>query len=239
MKPIFMLLSLMILFRGNAQNMDAQNIIDACIEKHGGNKYNDAHYAYDFRKNHYEYHYNNGDFRYEQHSKDGKTKDVLTNNGFKRTIDGKEIELPEKKLKAYSNSVNSVHYFVFLPYFLNDAAVNKKLVGESTIKGKNYYKIEVTFDQEGGGDDHDDVHMYWVNKEDYSMDYMAYSFFVNGGGVRFREAYNKRNVGGIIFQDYINFKHDKETPLTELDALYEENKLTQVSKIDLVNIVKL
>ncbi|MDF1696523.1 MAG: hypothetical protein P1U56_11845 [Saprospiraceae bacterium] len=219
-----------------SQDMDVQAIVDACIEKHGGEQYKNAHYAYDFRKNHYEYHYENGTFTYELHSKDGKIKDVLTNEGFTRRVNGKEVKLKDKEIKAYSNSVNSVHYFFFLPAYLNDAAVNKELVGEATIKGKTYYKVKVTFDENGGGDDHDDIHMYWINKEDFSMDYMGYSFHVNGGGVRFRSGFNKRNIGGIIFQDYINYKHDKTTPVDKMDALYLDNKLVQVSTIEMVNV---
>jgi hypothetical protein len=239
MRAIFILLTLLFVLNGNSQTSEAQQIVDACITKHGGDKYKKANFAYDFRNNHYEYHYNNGEFRYELHSKDGKIKDVLTNNGFKRFVQGKEIEFSEKETKAYIRSVNSVHYFVFLPFFLNDVAVKKRLIGESTIGGKDYYKIEVTFDEENGGIDHKDQHMYWINKETNTMDYMAYGFHMNGGGVRFRSAINQREIGGIIFQDYLNFKHEKDTPLAELDALYEENKLTQVSIIDLVNIVKL
>jgi len=239
MKPIFMLLCLLTFFQTNAQNMDANEIINASIKKHGGDQYQNAHFAYDFRKYHYEYHYVDGKFKYERHTKDGKTKDILTNEGFKRTVDNKEVELTEKKISGYSNSVNSVHYFAFLPSFLNDDAVNKKLVGEVTVLGKDYYKIEVTFDQEGGGDDHDDVYMYWIGKEDYSLDYLAYSFHVNGGGVRFRSAYNKRTIGGIIFQDYINYKHDKETPVSDLDGLFEKKELIELSKIELVNIEKI
>jgi len=217
MKFIFSILSLFMFFQTNAQKLNAQVIIDEAIKKHGGDNYNNAHFAYDFRKNHFEYHYDNGVFRYELHSKDGKTKDILTNEGFKRLVNGEELQLPDKKRKAYSNTVNSVHYFVFLPSFLNDAAVNKKLIGETTIKGKEYYKIRVTFDEEGGG----------------------YSFLVNGGGVRFRSAFNKRMIGGILFQDYVNFKHDKDTPVEELDALFNENKLIQVSQIETENIVKI
>ena len=239
MKPIFMFLSLLAFFQSNAQKMDAKEIINASIKKHGGDQYQNAHYAYDFRKHHYEFHYVKGEFTYERHSKDGKTKDILTNDGFKRTVDGKPVELTEKKIRGYSNSVNSVHYFAFLPSFLNDKAVHKKLVGESSILGKDYYKIQVTFDQEGGGDDHDDVYMYWINKEDFTMDYLAYSFHVNGGGVRFRSAYNQRKVGGILFQDYINYKHDKETPVSELDLLFEKKELIELSRIELINIVQL
>jgi hypothetical protein len=234
-----MFIACILVLHSNAQNKTAQEIVNACIQRHGGDNYKNAHYAFEFRKNHYEYHYDNGDFRYELHSKDGKTKDILSNSGFKRMIEGKEIALTDKEVRAFSSSVNSVHYFVFLPYFLNDPAVNKRLVGESTIKGKDYYKIEITFDQEGGGADHDDVHMYWINKETNTMDYMAYSFHVNGGGVRFRSAFNQRNIGGITFQDYVNFKYEKDTPLKDLDALYEQNKLIQVSRIETEQVEKI
>ena len=239
MKSIFTSLFLCTTVLLLGQTPSAQNIIDASIKAHGGSEYNNAHFSYDFRKYHYEFHYENGSYRYERHSQDGSTKDILTNEGFKRTEEGKEVELSEKKKRSYSNSVNSVHYFAFLPFFLNDEAVNKKWIGEATIKGKNYYKIQVTFNEAGGGDDHDDVYVYWFDKEDNTMDYLAYSFHVNGGGVRFRAAYNARKVGGIIFQDYINYKHDKTTAVDNLDELYEQNKLTELSKIELKNVRKL
>ena len=239
MKPIFLILSLVAFFQSDAQQMDANDIVDACIKKHGGDKYNNAHFFFDFRKHHFEYHYKNGQYRYERHSRDGRNKDILTNDGFKRTVDGEEVELTEKQIRGFSNSVNSVHYFAFLPFFLNDNAVNKKLFGESTIKGKEYFKVQVTFNQDGGGDDHDDIYMYWIGKEDFALDYLAYSFHVNEGGVRFRSAYNKRVVGGITFQDYVNYKHDKDTPVSELDALFENSELIELSKIELMNITKL
>jgi len=239
MKPVFLFLSLVAFLHSSAQKVNAEDIVNSCIKIHGGDKYNNAHFTYDFRKYHFEYHYNDGQYRYVRHSKDGKTKDILTNEGFKRTVDGRKVDLTEKQIRGFSNSVNSVHYFTFLPFFLNDKAVYKKLLGESTIKGKNYYKIQVTFAQDGGGDDHDDVYMYWIGKDDYNLDYLAYSFEVNGGGVRFRSAYNKRTVGGIIFQDYVNYKHDKETPVSKLDELFERNELIELTKIELVNIERL
>jgi len=239
MKPIFTILSFLMFFQMNAQDLSVNEIINRSIKKHGGDKYQNAHYAYDFRKYHYEYHYVEGIFRYERHTKDGKIKDILTNDGFKRMEDNKEVKLTEKKVRGYSNSVNSVHYFAYLPSYLNDGAVNKRLVGESTILGKDYYKVEVTFDQEGGGDDHDDIYMYWIDKADFTMDYLAYSYHVNGGGVRFRSAYNQRNVGGIVFQDYVNYKHDKDTPVADLDELFEKNELIELSKIVLENIKEL
>ncbi len=94
--------------------------------------------------------------------------------------------------EVYSNSVNSVAYFALLPFRLNDAAVNKRYIGTSEIKGEPYFEIEVTFQQKGGGKDHDDVFIYWIHQQHFTMDYLAYSFIVDGGGTRFR----KRSMSG-------------------------------------------
>lgn len=88
----------------------------------------------------------------------------------------------------YYNSVNSVHYFAYLPQGLNDKAVQKELLGEVVLKGEPYYKVRVTFAQEGGGNDYEDVFIYWFHKQKFTMDYLAYEFHVDGGGMRFREA---------------------------------------------------
>jgi len=65
------------------------------------------------------------------------------------------------------------------------------------------------------------------------LDYLAYKYATNGGGVRFREAYNTRVVEGIRFVDYNNYKpENKEVSLSELDQLFTEEKLKLVSKIE-------
>jgi len=137
----------------------------------------------------------------------------------------------------YANSVNSVHYFVALPNGLNDPAVQKELLGEVTVKEKQYHKIKVTFDQNGGGDDFDDIYIYWFNKETWKPDYLAYEFHVDGGGMRFREAFNERYVNGIRFVDYNNYKtKDMETSILKIDSLFEAGSLELLSKIELKNI---
>jgi hypothetical protein len=218
----------------NGQN--AQSIVDLAITTHGGDRYTNASYQYDFRKHRYTYIYNDGDYHYERFNQSDQIKDVLSNEGFTRYIKGKKVTLPVKEVQKHSGTVNSIHYFAFLPFFLNDPAVNKAYIGTSTINDQDYHKIQVTFDQVGGGVDHEDVYVYWINQQSHTVDFLAYSFRVNGGGVRFRSAYNRRNVGGIIFQDYINFKHDKNTPVSDLDTLYVSKKLIELSRIELKNI---
>ena len=118
--------------------------------------------------------------------------------------------LKDSIANVYANSVNSVHYFANLPYGLNDPAVNKEFLGEVAIKDKEYYKIKVTFDQKGGGKDYEDIYLYWFNKETFKPDYLAYKFYVDGGGIRFRVAYNERYLGGIRFVDYENYEASRE-----------------------------
>ncbi|MEB8389496.1 hypothetical protein OO012_20020, partial [Rhodobacteraceae bacterium KMM 6894] len=110
-------------------------------------------------------------------------EDVKSKAKFERFIDGTLEVLPDSTANKYDNSVNSVHYFVKLPYGLNDPAVNKTLLGEVTLKEKEYYKIKVTFEQAGGGDDFEDTYLYWINKETFKPDYLAYDFHENDGGV--------------------------------------------------------
>jgi hypothetical protein len=69
------------------------------------------------------------------------------------------------------------------------------------------------------------------------MDYIAYNYHTDGGGVRFREVRETREVGGIRFQDYLNLKAaNKATPLDSMQYLYEKGALETLSEINLENI---
>ena len=117
-------------------------------------------------------------------------------------------------------------------------AVKKKLLNDVKINGKNYYKIEISFSKENGGIDHEDVFVYWISKTDFKIDYLAYKFEVNGGGVRFREVKKEHVINGVCFFDYNNFKpKNSNISLSSLDKAYENDKLTKVSEIILKKFV--
>lgn len=219
----------------------AQSVIDAAIKKHGGAKYENTKIGFDFRTRSFTFAHEGGRFTYtSEQVKDGQNiRSVLTNDSFERTVDGSAVELSEKEKTSFGNSVNSVIYFALLPYRLNDPAAHKTHKGSVKIKDDLYDAIEVRFSEEGGGTDHDDVFMYWVNTKTQTVDYLAYLFHVNKGGVRFRSAYNPRVIDGIRFQDYENYKAPIDTDLSALPAMYEAEKLTLLSKIELENITKL
>jgi len=91
-------------------------------------------------------------------------QDIIPNKGLKRYINEIETVVNDTMITRISDGVNSVHYFAQLPFGLNNQAVQKKLLGEDSINNNNYYEIEVTFKEEGGGTDFDDVFVYWIHK---------------------------------------------------------------------------
>lgn len=217
----------------------AQEIVDKSIENSNLSSLKNATISFDFRKKAYQANRNNGLYEFTKTTKKDSLniKDVLSNNGFKRYVNGNLVELTEKKQKGYGNSVNSVHYFSILPLGLNDKAVFKKVLEPVKIKGKEYYKIEVTFNENGGGTDFDDVFIYWFSKENFQLDYLAYKYHTNGGGVRFRDVKKETLVNDIRFVDYNNYKPlEKDIDFYTIDKLYEENKLKKISEIVLENI---
>jgi len=204
------------------------------VTAHGGEKYNTAHYEFVFRDKKYTFKNENSNYLYSvTKTKDGETiKDILDNGKLTRTVNGKTLELSEKQVRGYTGSLNSVIYFATLPHKLQDEAVNLKDAGNQMIKGKKYDILEVTFTEKGGGEDHDDEFLYWINQETNLIDYLAYNYRVGKGGVRFRVAYNPRNVDGIHFQDYVNYKAEVGTPLADLPELFEAEELKKLSVIE-------
>ncbi|MEJ1222136.1 DUF6503 family protein [Sediminicola sp. 1XM1-17] len=221
------------------ETLTAQNIVDKAIVVSGGELYPSSKVSFDFRDKHYisEGIGNKGVLKRIFEVDGKKVEDIKSSTKFERYIDGNLEVLHDTVANAYDNAVNSVHYFVKLPYGLNDPAVNKTLLETETIKGKEYYKIKVTFEQAGGGDDFEDTYLYWINKETFKPDYLAYDFHVNDGGVRFRAAYNERFVNGIRFVDYENYKpKDDATTIDQIGAKYQSGELELLSKIELNNV---
>ncbi|MCG8311290.1 MAG: hypothetical protein MI975_28135 [Cytophagales bacterium] len=218
---------------------DAQSIVDRSIKAHGGELYENSIVEFDFRGRHYKFERNRGIFEYHRifHDSAGVFHDVLDNSGFKRFLNEKEVSLDRDWVRRYSNSVNSVAYFSYLPFGLNDPAVNKKLIGEEEIEGNKYHKIRVTFAQEGGGEDFEDVFVYWINQENYQMDYLGYSYITDGGGIRFRKAINRRIENGLMYSDFINYRGASDfKDVPRLASLYKEGKLEVLSEISIENL---
>jgi len=221
----------------NGKDLKAQEIVDKAIATHGGEMFINSKISFVFRGQKFIVEQNKTSFKYEREAiQDGDSiTDVYENGIFQREINGNLVTMSKKEEASAISTINSVPYFALLPYKLNDSAVIKEYDGEVTIKGEIYEKIKVTFQQEGGGKDYDNVFYYWFHKENSTMDYFGYTT----EGNRFRAAYNVRVVNGIRFADYINYVSDtlNKYDLINYDNMFENNELRELSIIELEDII--
>ncbi|MGJ8743198.1 DUF6503 family protein [Polaribacter sp.] len=216
-------------------SLTAQQIIDKAIAYSGADKAANSEIKFKFRDKEYLAKRNKGNFSLIRAF--NNTKDVLTNSDFERFINSEKQILSTKDSLKFANAVNSVHYFSVLPYGLNNKAVHKKLLPSATVNGKNYYKVEITFSENGGGEDFEDVFIYWIGKKDFLVDYLAYSYHTNGGGKRLRVLKEQCVKNGIRFVDFHNYKPLNDAiPLIDIDKAFENNQLEKVSEIILKDI---
>jgi hypothetical protein len=223
----------------------AQAVVDSAVAAHGGSTLDRAVMTFRFRGDQYRIRQNDGRFHYRRTYTDslGRTvRDGLTNTGAYRVVDGDTVSLSDDEKSALTTTVNSVSYFAMLPHPLGDPAVQPEYSGRDTLDGVPYHRIRVTFQQEGGGQDWQDVFMYWFQTDTYAMDYLSYAFGLAPGdtdtGTRFRETYNVRRTNGVRVADYMNYTSD--TLATDRMHLYPtlwtRDALSLVSRIEIDSV---
>lgn len=238
---VFFFLTLLLSCNQNEKKpLSAQEIVDKAILKSGKEKLSDAYLSFEFRNRNYQSLAACGGFSLKRVTRNekGKIIDTYKSDGTLESYVNDSLRtLADSTAFKISESINSVHYFVQIPYRLNDNAVQKKYLGLDTLKNKAYHNIEITFKKEGGGTDYEDVFYYWFDNENFNLDYLAYSFKVNGGGIRFREAINERRIEGIRFVDYNNYKpKSKNIILDEVSKAFNSKELELLSTIENKNI---
>lgn len=217
-------------------------LVDSAIQRAGLGRLADAEVTFRFRDGRYRYaRASEGAFSYRRDRTDSagaRHVDVLDNDGLTRETDGVPVRLSAKRQADFTGSVNSVIYFAFLPWALGDPAARPVYESLDTLRGRAYHRVRVGFAEEGGGTDFDDQFLYWLDAEDLSLDYLAYSYRVDGGGVRFREAFNERRVGGLTVRDYRNYaaKPEGSVRLEEMAAAFEAGELELLSAIALEDV---
>lgn len=222
----------------------AQETVNRAIVQHGGNVLDHAIVTFDFRDAHFRIRRDGGRFHYTRTYTDSlgrSVREVLSNDSLYRAVDGTRVDLSEDERGAVRTAVNSVVYFALLPYFLRDSAVQLDYHDPDTIQGTRYDRVRVTFQQEGGGQDWQDVFMYWFARRDAAMQFLAYAYGRGPDeeyGTRFREAFNVRSVNGVRFADYRNYTTpgDSLQDLTRYPALWAQDSLELVSTIELDSI---
>ena len=189
-------------------------------------------------------HHRNGRFHYRRALTDSLGRSVvegLTNDGPYRVVDGDTMSLGPDGRAEVETAVNSVAYFARLPAPLDDSAVQATHRGRDTIDGTPYHRIEVTFQQEDGGRDWQDIFLYWFHADTYAMNYFAYAYGLGPDeetGTRFRAADNIRRRGGVRIADYDNYTADTLSPnqMHRYPDLLARDALRYVSRVALDSV---
>lgn len=214
---------------------EIEEIIKKTIEVAGGENYKRATITFKFRDRIYISKRRGLEFSLERHSTEisDSIRDVVSNSGFQRYVNDSLHIIPDSLLTRYNKEIKTVHYFAHLPYGLDNRGLVKDLVGDTQIKGEPYFQLKMTFGQAAPGVAGHDEFMFWIHKNDFTLDYLAYKFVEEEEGIRFRAACNPRVINGIRFVNYRNFTfQDPTTELSELDELYESDQLELLSTID-------
>lgn len=219
---------------------DADDWIEASVSAHGLYDLDGKRVRFDFREHAYTIKRSGGSFTCTRtlNTDSLVTIDSLQSNGtFSRHENGMRASLPDSMITKYSESINSVAYFFQLPLPLKDDAVISELENSTRIRAEEYQTLSVRFRQEGGGADYQDEFRYWINKRDSLIDYLAYTYETDGGGIRFRVATRRHVKNGMLFQDYENYKPSNEDiPLDSLPHLWERGELELLSTIENLGI---
>lgn len=233
------LVSFFILLSCSLEN-GAEKIVEKSIESHRSKILNNAVTEFDFRDKHFRLERKNGVFHYQRMYSDSANHTIvegITNDSTYRLIDGKSQTLTPKQKKSVETSVNSVAYFSLLPLPLLDPAVKLKYMDEVKIQDRMFHKVLVSFRQEGGGKDFEDEFIYWIDAENFTVAYFAYTFHTDGGGSRFRTISNYESVDSVLFMQHINFKPaDSSFSFYNIDSAFITNQLQKVSEVRLENL---
>ena len=233
------LVSFFILLSCTAEN-SAEIIVRKLIDAHRSEILNNAVTEFDFRDKHFRLERRNGLFHYKRMYSDSANHAIvegITNDSTYRMVDGQIQLLTAKQKSSIQTSVNSVAYFSLLPLQLLDPAVKLNYLGEVKIDHRSHHKILITFRQEGGGKDFEDEFIYWIDAENFTVSYFAYTFHTDGGGSRFRAVSNFESVDSVLFMHHINFKPaDSSFSFHNIDSAFITNRLQKVSEVRLENL---
>jgi hypothetical protein len=213
------------------------DLVAESIERHGGERFLEMEVTFTFRDARFRVRRDGGRYHYERVYRDGEgrsVREVMTNDTVAMEVDGRPVRLDGRERSRIETAVNSVVYFGFLPFRLQDPAVQLRDLGDERVASEPYRRVEVTFLEEGGGVDWEDRFVYWIHRDEKTLDYLAYRYYRDGGGTRFRRAVNRREVGGLLVQDYENFTGEAPVDdIADYARLLEEDRLTLVSMVEL------
>ncbi len=224
------------------ERVEQSALVDRAIAQHGGEAYGHTETSLDICSKsgcfHVETRTQKDRFDFKVAGKaSGRHREVSSVGGLTTVkLDGETIAVDGTAMQRHIDWAMARIYFCFLPYRLNDPGVYKQDLGLTDWGGRTFHRIKVTFEP-GSSTDASDEYMYWFDPETARLEFFAYTYDDNGGGLRFRRAINHRRFGGILFFDQENFGTEGAGLSVDLiDEAFVRNKLRHVSTVRLEDI---
>ncbi len=217
-------------------------IVDRAIEHHGGEIYRHSETELDLcsKSGCFQVTANlDGDrWAYTVSGKSGgsQLRVLSADDRLKVQRDGAEEAVTADKEQRFRDWAMARVYFCFLPFRLNDPSVLKQSLGLVGWNGRRLHKVKVTF-RAGTSTDAGDQYMYWFDPETARLEYLAYSYDDNSGGLSFRRAVRHRRIGGLLFFDQENYGPDGPgLSVDAIDPAYVRDAMRHVSTVRLEGI---
>lgn len=142
----------------------------------------------------------------------------------------------DREEAAYA--LGQVLFFATFPHHLRYPAITTEFIGVDTLEGRSYYRVGVAFLQTISGYAPEDRYVCWINDQDFTLDYLAFSFERNGGGARFFKALTRQEAGGLLFSAYQAYlPPDGNVDLAGFGQLYLQNRLQFAARVEHNNLL--
>lgn len=175
---------------------------------------------------------NCGLYEFKRTEADGKTVDIIDNQSYTRTVNGKEETLKDWEIFEKIQSLKEELFLMELTFGLASPHIEKTSLGPQLINGKNYEVLDLAYIEENYQAPFLVEAILWVNTDNFEPDYVASRFGENQSKLRFRKITNKREIKGIGFSDYEEYlpKDISNIALEEMAKAYEDGQLKEGSK---------
>lgn len=150
--------------------------------------------------------------------------------------EGEKVAVSPGDEQRLRNWVSARIYFALLPYRLQDPSVRLEDMGTEAWDGETLRKVRVTFES-GSSTSADDVFLHWFDPETARLVQFAYSFGGDPGGLRFRELFDYRRVGGVLVFDQRNLGVEGDGLAVDmLTPEFVRNEMPEVSVVRLEGV---
>lgn len=206
----------------------ANQIVDSSALYHGSPVAYQSQISFGLQNKTYSVLFSETDFLYSCSFSDSLGRHIweLNSNEFVEILNRTRVSFSANENSKKADNLKLTVFFATLPLSLKFENLDFTLFAEDRIDEKEYYGIETEV--------FTNVPLWlWINKNSYSLDYVAFKANAKSNEVTFKAAKNSRRVNGVIFQDYEVYQFLGEENLQNVLNRFKSNEFEPVYDFEL------